>query len=220
MLTSHNGRRTTDKRRSQKLTMSTLCSEKRKTLLLQAREAVLHTFVDESHGALEYTRITSINEIDPDVVVEVVVVTGTIIKLIQDVIKTNVLTKFHEDKCDFIRKMPCFLAAMFFNQPEPFAKIVQHIIWTNPSTKFHEDLTINMWPLMKTAPPPPSLVGHVFQVTGNPPLECSKKIIKYKCSKKIIKYKFCDQTITVASPVLTRKNAPPPPPAAMFRTIT
>ncbi|KAH3746572.1 hypothetical protein DPMN_180981 [Dreissena polymorpha] len=32
MLTSHNGRRTTDKRPSQKLTMSTLCSGELKTL--------------------------------------------------------------------------------------------------------------------------------------------------------------------------------------------
>ncbi|KAH3785743.1 hypothetical protein DPMN_163836 [Dreissena polymorpha] len=42
------------------------------------------------------------------------------------------------------RKLPRPLAAMFFNQPEPFFELVQDIIITNVLTKFHKDWRINV----------------------------------------------------------------------------
>ncbi|KAH3859506.1 hypothetical protein DPMN_102323 [Dreissena polymorpha] len=60
--------------------------------------------------------------------------TVTILDLIQDIIETHILTKIHEDQTinvasrvltrfyySHIRKTPRPLAAMFFNQPEPFS---------------------------------------------------------------------------------------------------
>ena len=54
--------------------------------------------------------------------------TGTILELVQDIIRTNVQTKFHEDWTINVtlRVLTSFYyshshkAAFFFNQPEPF----------------------------------------------------------------------------------------------------
>ncbi|KAH3723756.1 hypothetical protein DPMN_049550 [Dreissena polymorpha] len=67
----------------------------------------------------------------------------TIFELIQDILKTNLLTIFHQDWTKNVasrvlkRKMPRPLAAMFFNK---------QIIESNLLTKFHEDWTINVAP--------------------------------------------------------------------------
>ncbi|KAH3886773.1 hypothetical protein DPMN_010786 [Dreissena polymorpha] len=68
--------------------------------------------------------------------------TGTILEFVRDIIGTNLLTKFHDDqtinvasRVPYKGKMPCPLAAMFFNQLKPN--------W-NLLTKFHEDRTIKV----------------------------------------------------------------------------
>ncbi|KAH3877033.1 hypothetical protein DPMN_000887 [Dreissena polymorpha] len=71
-----------------------------------------------------------------------------IFKLIQNIIETNLLTKFHEDWTINV------------------ASRAQNIIGTNLLTKFHEDRKINVASrklTRKNAPPPGS---HVFQPTG------------------------------------------------------
>ncbi|KAH3860812.1 hypothetical protein DPMN_023736 [Dreissena polymorpha] len=72
--------------------------------------------------------------------------TGTIFEVIQDTIGTNVLTKFHDDRTINVAssKMPRSMAAMFFNQLEPFSSSSKISLGKNILTKFHDDLTINI----------------------------------------------------------------------------
>ncbi|KAH3692242.1 hypothetical protein DPMN_191598 [Dreissena polymorpha] len=129
-----------------------------------------------------------------------------------NVIRTNVLTNFHEEINSSLPSSHIFqqTGTIFFhdalkinvtlrvkNAPPSggnvflptatFFKLVQDIIGTNLLTKFHEDRTMNVASRVltrKNAPPPGS---HVFQPIGT-----------------------IYPTINVASRVLTRKNAPPP----------
>ncbi|KAH3871912.1 hypothetical protein DPMN_035127 [Dreissena polymorpha] len=89
--------------------------------------------------------------------------TVTIFELIQDIIGTNLLTKFHEDQT-LNKKMPR-PGGHVFQATGTIFKLVQNIIRTNLLTKFHDDLTINVTSrvlTMKNAPPPD---GHFFQPT-------------------------------------------------------
>ncbi|KAH3865782.1 hypothetical protein DPMN_028825 [Dreissena polymorpha] len=74
----------------------------------------------------------------------------TIFELIQDIIETNFLTKFHEDwtinvaSRVFTRKnAPPFGSHVFLANVTIF-ELIQDIIETNFPTKFHKDLTINV----------------------------------------------------------------------------
>ncbi|KAH3846286.1 hypothetical protein DPMN_088585 [Dreissena polymorpha] len=84
--------------------------------------------------------------------------TGTIFELVQNIIGTNLLTKFHDD-----RKMPRPLGGHVFAPTGTIFKLIQDIIGTNHLTKFHDDQTINVasrvLTRLKNAPPPG---GHVF----------------------------------------------------------
>ncbi|KAH3749137.1 hypothetical protein DPMN_183628 [Dreissena polymorpha] len=109
---------------------------------------------------------------------------GIIFELVQDIIRMNPLTKFHEDQTINVASR-----VTIFER-------IQDISGTNLLSKFHEDRKINVVPrvltrfqyshIKKNAPPPG---GHVFQPTGI-----------------IFKLFHEDQTINVASRV---KNAPP-----------
>ncbi|KAH3887470.1 hypothetical protein DPMN_011487 [Dreissena polymorpha] len=82
--------------------------------------------------------------------------TGTIFKLIQDIIGTNHLTKFHDDRTINVASR----VLKRKNAPPP------DIFRTNLLSKFHEDRTINVASRVLTrkhAPPPGS---HVFQPMG------------------------------------------------------
>ncbi|KAH3888384.1 hypothetical protein DPMN_012417 [Dreissena polymorpha] len=83
--------------------------------------------------------------------------TGTIFELIQDIIGTNHLTKFHDDRTINVasRVLTRFYKSMI--STETIFELIQDIIRTNLLTKFHEDRKIN-----KNAPPPG---GYVFQPT-------------------------------------------------------
>ncbi|KAH3713525.1 hypothetical protein DPMN_073317 [Dreissena polymorpha] len=121
--------------------------------------------------------------------------TKTIFELIQDIIGTNLLTKFHDD-----RKMNVTSRVLTRKiAPHPWWP---YIIRMNLLTKFHEDWTINVASRVKNAPP---LGGHVFHAN----------VTIFKLIQDIIKTNLLtifhqDWTINVASRVLTRKNAPPP----------
>ncbi|KAH3889155.1 hypothetical protein DPMN_013205 [Dreissena polymorpha] len=131
-----------------------------------------------------------------------------------NVIGTNLLTKFHED-----RKIN--VASRVKNAPPPgshvfqptsiILKLFQDINKNNLLTKFHEHRTVNVASrvltrfyyshIRKNAPP---LGSHVFQ--GN--------IIIFKLIQDIIEINLLikfhgDWTINVASRVLTRKNSLP-----------
>ncbi|KAH3790142.1 hypothetical protein DPMN_168337 [Dreissena polymorpha] len=127
--------------------------------------------------------------------------TGTIFELIKDIIGTNLLTKFHDDRTINVasrvltrkntppswwsyRKINVASRVLTRkNAPSPGGHVFQptSIIFEllNLLTKFHEDRTINVASRVKNAPP---LGIHVFQAN----------------------------TIHVASRVLTRKTALPP----------
>ncbi|KAH3888759.1 hypothetical protein DPMN_012799 [Dreissena polymorpha] len=120
--------------------------------------------------------------------------TGTIFELIQDIIGTNHLTKFHDDRT--INVASRVLTRK--NAPPP------DIIRTNLLTKFHEDRKINVASRVltrKNAPPPGS---HVFQPTSII-FELVQDIIGVNLLTKFHE----DLTINVASRVHIKKNAPP-----------
>ncbi|KAH3775573.1 hypothetical protein DPMN_176978 [Dreissena polymorpha] len=132
--------------------------------------------------------------------------TKTIFKLIQDIIGTNLLTKFHEDRkinvasrvltrfyYRYKEKCPAPLDHVF--QPKGIIyELVQDIFGMNLLTKFHEDWTINVASGVKSAPP---LGSHAFQA-------------KISIGTNLLTKFHKDWKINVASRVLTRKNSSPP----------
>ncbi|KAH3801845.1 hypothetical protein DPMN_155507 [Dreissena polymorpha] len=89
--------------------------------------------------------------------------TKTIIELIQDIIGTNLLTKFHDDqKINLTSRV--LTSGHVFQPPGIILKLVQVIIGLNLVTEFHEDQTINVASRVKNAPP---LGSHVFQAKRN-----------------------------------------------------
>ncbi|KAH3782979.1 hypothetical protein DPMN_160904 [Dreissena polymorpha] len=151
-----------------------------------------------------------------------------IFKLIQDIIETNLLTKFHEDWTNVASRIhimknappPC---CYVFKATKTIFELNKDIIETNLLTKFHDDWKIN-WPCfsttgiifelfhtdwtmnvayrVKNAPP---FGSHVFQANVTI-LELIQDINK----TNFLTIFHEDWTINVASRVLTRKNAPPP----------
>ncbi|KAH3798031.1 hypothetical protein DPMN_151621 [Dreissena polymorpha] len=125
----------------------------------------------------------------------------------QYVIRTNFLTKFHEDH-KRINFLP--LVAMFFNRPEPFSNLFQDIIKTNVLTKFHDGWTIHVTFRV------PAPCGHVFQATGT-----VFELVHHVIGTNLLTKYNDDGTINVASGtrtifhedvalrVLTTKGPPP-----------
>ncbi|KAH3747507.1 hypothetical protein DPMN_181934 [Dreissena polymorpha] len=128
--------------------------------------------------------------------------TGTTFELVQNIIVTNLLTKFHDD-----RKMPRPLGGHVFPPTGTIFELIQNIIGTNYLTKFHDDRTINVASREKC----PAPGSHDFQPTSII-FELVQDIIGMNLLTKFHE----DLTINVASRVLTRfyyshirKNAPP-----------
>ncbi|KAH3701790.1 hypothetical protein DPMN_076786 [Dreissena polymorpha] len=123
--------------------------------------------------------------------------TDIIFGLIQDIIRTKLLTKFHEDRTINVSSRPykekCHvLVSHVFPANVNIFKLIQIIIETNFLTKFHDDWTINVASRVltrKNAPPPWRL---------------------YIIGTNLLNKFHEDLTITVACRVLTRKNSPPP----------
>ncbi|KAH3891041.1 hypothetical protein DPMN_015132 [Dreissena polymorpha] len=125
----------------------------------------------------------------------VIKATKSIFKLIQDIIGTNLLTKFHDD-----RKINVTSRVLTRkNAPPPWWP---YIIGMNLLTEFHEDRTINKASRVKNAPP---LDSHVFQANVT-----IFELIQYINKTNLLTKFHEDWKINVASRVLTRKNDPPP----------
>ncbi|KAH3699163.1 hypothetical protein DPMN_074117 [Dreissena polymorpha] len=107
--------------------------------------------------------------------------TGTIFLLVQDIIRTILLTKVHED---LTKMWP-----------------LEYIIGTNLVTNFYGDGTINVASREKC----PAPGSHVFQPNGT-----IFKLIQDIIGKNLLTKFYDDCTINVTSRVLTRKHAPPP----------
>ncbi|KAH3796118.1 hypothetical protein DPMN_149685 [Dreissena polymorpha] len=164
--------------------------------------------------------------------------TGTIFKLVQDIIGINLLTMFHDDRTmnvasrELIRFYSSNIAILGKNAPSPgghvfnttetIFELIQDIIWTNLLTKLHEDRKINVASRMLTMKNAPPNCGHVFQPTSII-FEIFQDIIEMNLLTKFHE----DWTINVAtiekypapwrpcysSKLLTSnitKNAPPP----------
>ncbi|KAH3849610.1 hypothetical protein DPMN_092013 [Dreissena polymorpha] len=144
--------------------------------------------------------------------------TGTIFEIIQDIIRTNVLTKFHED-------YTINVTFRVKNSPPPgghtdLPSMFPEDGTTNVAYRFDEDRTINLASCVltwKNAPPndiigtnlvnkknTPPAGGHVFQPTGS--IELVQDII----GTNLLTTFHDDWTINVASRVHITKNAPPP----------
>ncbi|KAH3699898.1 hypothetical protein DPMN_074860 [Dreissena polymorpha] len=93
--------------------------------------------------------------------------TGTIFELVRDIIVTNVLTKFHDDRTiNVASREKCHdpLGGHVFPPTGNIFEHIQDIIGTNCLAKFHDDRTINVASrvfIRKNAPPG----GHVFKAT-------------------------------------------------------
>ncbi|KAH3884886.1 hypothetical protein DPMN_008872 [Dreissena polymorpha] len=68
--------------------------------------------------------------------------TGTIFELVQNIIGTNLLTKFHDDRT--INMASRVLTSHVFPPTGTIFKLIQDIIGTYLLTKFHDDRTINV----------------------------------------------------------------------------
>ncbi|KAH3776888.1 hypothetical protein DPMN_178322 [Dreissena polymorpha] len=117
--------------------------------------------------------------------------TGIIFELVQDIIRMNLLTKFHEDQTvnvASIEKIAPPLGSHVFQANIIIFKLIQDIIETNLLTKFHEDWTINVASrvLTRKYAPPPDIIG-------------TNLLTKFHDDRKI----------NLTYRVLTRKNAPP-----------
>ncbi|KAH3700306.1 hypothetical protein DPMN_075281 [Dreissena polymorpha] len=75
----------------------------------------------------------------------------TIFKLVQDIIGTNLLRKFHEDL--LTRKNAPPPGGHVFQPTGIILELVQDIIGINLLNKFHKDWTINVVSRVKNAPP-------------------------------------------------------------------
>ncbi|KAH3713482.1 hypothetical protein DPMN_073274 [Dreissena polymorpha] len=80
-----------------------------------------------------------------------------IFELIQDIIETNLLTKFHEDWTINVASREKFPApgGHVFKATKTFFELIQDIIGTNLLTKFHDDQKINVTSSLEKITPPP-----------------------------------------------------------------
>ncbi|KAH3852006.1 hypothetical protein DPMN_094495 [Dreissena polymorpha] len=147
--------------------------------------------------------------------------TGTIFEIVQDIIGTNLLTTFYDDRTINMasrKNMPRPLGGHVFPPTGTIFELIQGIVGTNRLTKknapphgghvfkacfhlFHEDRKINVASRVLTRKNVPSPGGHVFQATGII-FELVENIIGINLLTKFHE----DRTIHVASRV---KNAPP-----------
>ncbi|KAH3848215.1 hypothetical protein DPMN_090574 [Dreissena polymorpha] len=121
--------------------------------------------------------------------------TGTIFELVQDIIGTNLLTMFHDDRT-------IIMASRVLTRKNATLLWRPYRIEINLLTKFHKDWTINVASRVKNAPPPG---GHVFKAT-----KTIFDLIQDMIGTNLLTKFHEDRKINVASRVLTRKNAPPP----------
>ncbi|KAH3843721.1 hypothetical protein DPMN_117251 [Dreissena polymorpha] len=127
--------------------------------------------------------------------------TRTIFELIQDTIKTNVLTKFHEYCTTNVISRVLISNVIQLNGT--ILKLIQYIIVTNNLTKCHEDRTINV-----------ALISykekcHTPDVNFSQPTETIFEIVKNIIGTNLLIMFHGDWTIHVASRMLKRKISRP-----------
>ncbi|KAH3880121.1 hypothetical protein DPMN_004034 [Dreissena polymorpha] len=158
---THEEQHTTDIRRSQKLTMSTLCS---------VRGKLPHT--PGSHFHDDWAKNVTFR-------VHVIQLTGTIFQLNSRIKETNVLTKFHENWANNVtsRVFTCFYCIHIEKNAPPTGgyvfsltifELVRHINKTNDLINFHDDwakiVTSRVF-TRKTASPTGDHIGHeIFEL--------------------------------------------------------
>ncbi|KAH3795520.1 hypothetical protein DPMN_149075 [Dreissena polymorpha] len=157
-----------------------------------------------------------------------------IFELVQDIIETNLLTKFHDDwtinvasrvltsknapplfhddRKINVTSRPCPRGGHVFQPTGIIFELLQDIIGMNLLTKFHEDWTINVASrvhIKKTAPP---IESHVFQAMAT-----IFELNQENSGTNLLSKFHEDWKMNVASTVLTRfyyshirKNAPSP----------
>ncbi|KAH3870558.1 hypothetical protein DPMN_033746 [Dreissena polymorpha] len=129
--------------------------------------------------------------------------TKTIFEIVQNIIETNLLTKFHEDgtingaSIILTRQNAPRPGCHVFQQTRNILELNQDVIETYVLTKVHDDRTINVAARVLTRFYY-SHIGHVFQPTG---IIC--ELIRTNLLTKFHE----DRTINVTSRM---KNAPPP----------
>ncbi|KAH3854851.1 hypothetical protein DPMN_097409 [Dreissena polymorpha] len=141
----------------------------------------------------------------------------TILKLIRDINKTNVLNNFHDDWAKimtsrvFTRKIAPPTGGHVFHRTETTFELNQHIIKANILTKFHERWAKNVTSrvftcfhyihIEKNAPP---TNGHVFS-----PIWTILKLVRDINKTNVLINFHDDWAKIVTSRVFTRKTAPP-----------
>ncbi|KAH3859503.1 hypothetical protein DPMN_102320 [Dreissena polymorpha] len=154
--------------------------------------------------------------------------TGTIFELIQNIIRTNVLTKFHEDwtinviSTVLTKKNAPSPDCNSFQQTGTILELIQSIIETNILTMFHKHQTINVASIGKNALPPGGHTNLLTKFHEDRTINLGSKVLTrknifqpigtiFELVQDIIVKKFLtkfheDQTINVSSRVLTRTN--------------
>ncbi|KAH3891690.1 hypothetical protein DPMN_015795 [Dreissena polymorpha] len=131
----------------------------------------------------------------------------------QDVIRTKVLTNFHEHFYNsHITKNAPPPGGHVFQATGTIFKLVQDIVWTYLLAKFHDDRTINFSEDRNINVASRVLTSRIRK--NAPPPCCHATGIIFELVQDIIWMKFLtnfheDRTINVASRVQTRENAPP-----------
>ncbi|KAH3881401.1 hypothetical protein DPMN_005327 [Dreissena polymorpha] len=160
------------------------------------------TFMTSDHpgGHISFTTNILTKKNAPTTGDHVFQATGIIFELVQDIIGTNLMTKFHDDGT-------INMAFRVLTRKNATPSWWPYIIDSNLVTKFHDDRTINVASrvlishIKKNAPPPS---GHDFKASETI-FELIQDIIETYLLTKFHE----DLKINVAS-VVTRKNAPPP----------
>ncbi|KAH3864987.1 hypothetical protein DPMN_028020 [Dreissena polymorpha] len=150
---------------------------------------------------------------------------GTIIDFVEDIIRTNVLTKFHEDwtiNLTFTVKTALPPGGHVFLPTGTIFELVKDFIGTHvltkktatsPGTQFHEDWTINVISKVLTRKTATTTGGHVFHSTGTifklglKIKNCLATWQPYIIRTNVLTKFHEDWTINLTSTV---KTAPPP----------
>ncbi|KAH3720410.1 hypothetical protein DPMN_063309 [Dreissena polymorpha] len=143
-------RRTTDKRRSQNLTMGTMCPGELKTNdLTKFHKDWTQNVTSRNVTYRVLTRKTDKRKNAPPT-------TRTIFEHVQDIIGKNLLTKFHDDRT-------INMAFRVFTRKHATPPWRPYIIGLNSLTKFHDDRTINVASRVLTRKNAPSPGGHFHE---------------------------------------------------------
>ncbi|KAH3754487.1 hypothetical protein DPMN_189162 [Dreissena polymorpha] len=134
-----------------------------------------------------------------------------IFNILQDIIETNLLTKFHEDwtinvaSRVFTRTNALPLGSHVFQANVTIFELIQDIIQTNLFTKFHSDWTINVTSRVLTKKTAPHPGGHVFS-----PIWTNFELVRDINVTNVLT-KFHDDWAKIVTSIVFKRNTFPPP---------